>query len=121
MKIWDELLGKDIEDKEKYVKIFSKLVDEVKKNPKEYIKDEVIEKEDYYLVMEENREKSCFVHVVPKELFMFFNDMRKKVKGILGFSVLVANVEGKEVRVSCFGVDCSHLGKGLIKDDNKKD
>jgi len=119
MKIWDELLSREVEDKEKYKRIFSDLVREVQKNPKQYIKEDVIEKEDYYLVMEENRAESCFVHVVPKELFMFFNEMRKKVKGILGFSVLVGNVNGKEVRVSCFGVDCSSLGKSLIKNDNK--
>lgn len=110
MNIWDKLLEVDVKNKEKFVKIFSDVV----KMIGEGIFDFKEKKEDNYsIVIEENRVGSYFVHIVPDEVLELFKEM-KKIEGFLGFSVLAGKYKNKDVRVSCFGIECNKLGKGLF-------
>jgi len=115
MNIWDKLSKINIKNKEKYTKIFSEIIKKIKNN--EYkLEERIEEKEDYFIVNEENRKNSFFVHIVPKEAYYLFKEMKEKAPNeFLGFSVLAGKKEDKDIRVSCFGIPCSLLGKGLIK------
>ena len=112
MKIWDELLQLDIKNKERFQDLFSYYVDEVKEG-RLILQTREEDKEDYSLVTEENRLGSYFVHIVPKEAYALFKKM--PTNQFLGFSVVAGKYNNKDVRVSCFGVECGKLGKALIK------
>jgi len=73
-----------------------------------------IEKGDYFIIVESNRMNSYFVHIVPNQTYELFKEMQKTDQ-FLGFSVVAGKYKRKDVSVSCFGVDCSTLGKALIK------
>jgi len=114
MKIWDELLKVRIENKEKFQKLFSETVRKVSHSNFNLNVGE-FEKEDYYLVVEENRHNSYFVHIVPKQVYPLFKKIQQIPNEFLGFSVLAGKHNNKDVRVSCFGVPCGNLGKALFK------
>ena len=119
MKIWDKLSKVNIDNKEKYQKVF---VDTVKKIQNDDFPLNIgeIEKEDYTISIEENRKDSYFVHIVPKQVYELFKEMQEKAPNeILGFSVLAGKCKGKDIRVSCFGVQCNLLGKSLFKAGHK--
>ena len=119
MKIWDKLSQVNIDDKEKYQKIFADIVKKVQNSDFPLIIGE-IKKEDYIIITEGNRMNSYFVHVVPKQVFGLFKEMQQKAPNeILGFSVLAGKHKEKDVRVSCFGVQCNLLGKSLFKAGHK--
>ena len=113
MNIWDELSKVDIEDKARFQELFSDVVSKIKNNEFE-LKIGEKEKEDYYMVIEENRMVGYFVHIVPKEVYWLFKKMQE-TNQFLGFSVVAGKYRNKDVRVSCFGVQCNLLGKSLIK------
>jgi len=111
----DRLTELKIKDKEKFQKIFSKTIKEIQ--DKRFIVN-FGEKQfnDYYLITEENRLNSYFIHIVPKEAYDLFKDLQIKIPNdFLGFSVLAGKLNNKDIRVSCFGVECSKLGKSLFK------
>jgi len=113
MNIWDKLSEVDIKNKERFQKLFSEMIAKIQKN-KFPIKIGEIEKEDYYIVVEENRANSYFVHIVPKQVYGLFKEMQKEAPyQFLGFSVVAGKYNNKDVRISCFGVQCSLLGKSL--------
>ena len=113
MSVWDELLKIEAKDKAKMCHLFKELVVNVK-NWKTEFKDEIKEHEDHYIVTEENRAGSYFVNLVPKECFELFRKMQRlEPYKFLGYSVLVGRRDNKEIRVSCFGVPCSDLGRTL--------
>ena len=115
MNILNKLLQIKIDDEDKYAKIFSQIVKDIQNNKFSFNFDK-IEKEDYYIILEDNRMNSYFVHVVPKQLWNLFKEIQKKSPDqILGFSVKAGEYKNKEVRVSCFGVKCNILGKSLFK------
>ncbi len=115
MSIWDNLLAVNISDKSFYQDIFSTVVNLVKNNNFSFDK-ELISKQKYYIVVENNRLNGYFVHVVPKAVYSLFLEMQKKiVDAPLGFSVLAGKYNNRDVGVSCFGIECSLLGKSLIK------
>jgi hypothetical protein len=115
MKIWDELLRIQIDNKERFQKLFSETVDKIKDNNFDLRIGE-IEKEYYFIVVEENRQNSYFVNIVPKQVYNLFKKMQIEAKNdFLGFSVLAGKHKGRDVRVSCFGVPCGILGKSLFK------
>ena len=59
---------------------------------------------------------SYFIHIVPKQVYALFKEMQEKApNSVLGFSVLAGKYKSRDVRVSCFGIECSLLGKSLIK------
>lgn len=111
MNIWDKLSEINIKDKEKYQKLFSEVVSKIRFGRFEINIGEV-EKEDYFIVTEENRMNAYFVHIVPKEVYSLFKEMQASAPNeFLGFSVLAGKFNGRDVRVSCFGVPCGNLGK----------
>ncbi len=120
MKIWDKLSQVNLENKEKYMKIYSDIVKKIQNNVFPINVGET-EKEDYYIVVEANRMNSYFIHIVPKQVWALFKEMQKKAPNeILGFSVMAGKYNNKEVRVSCFGVQCSFLGKSLFEAGHNK-
>lgn len=69
----------------------------------------------YVVVHEQERQGSMFVHVVPKEAYKIFQEMRRQMPdSFLGFSVLCGKIAGKPVRVSCFAVPTSDITRAII-------
>ena len=115
MNIWDKLSQVNITDKERFQSLFSETVKKVQNNEFTLVHGET-EKEGYYIVIEESRMNSYFVHIVPKQVYSLFKEMQTTApQQFLGFSVLAGKHNNKDVRVSCFGVKCSLLGKSLAK------
>lgn len=112
--VWRELEEVNVNNKERYLLLFRELLKELKSAPENI---ELGEKEfsDYFLITEDNRMNSYFVHIVPKEVYLLFKRMQLSTGDFLGFSVLVGKKNSKEVRLSCFGVPCELLTKELIK------
>lgn len=116
MSIWNKLSGLNINDKEKFQKIFAKTIERIKNKTFSFNMGET-EKDDYFIVVEDSRMSSFFVHIVPKSVYVVFKELQQKAPNqFLGFSVLAGKYKNKEVRVSCFGIQCNLLGKALIKD-----
>ena len=114
MKLREELSKVNLGNKEEYARIFSKLVKQSKNNKLKF-KVGVFDKGKYYLVNEENRGGSYFIHIVPKEVYPLFCKMQKEIPhSPLGFTVLAGKLNNKEVRISRFGVQCNLLGKSLF-------
>jgi len=62
------------------------------------------------VIVETNRLRSYFVHIVPEESYNLFKEISQKApQQFLGFSVFVKKYHDKDVRVSCFGIPCSLL------------
>ena len=86
-KIWDKLLQMNVNNKEKYQKIFSEIVEKVKNDNFPLLVGH-IEKEHYYLVVEE-KAGSYFIHIVPKQAYNLFKEMQENIpNAFLGFSAL---------------------------------
>jgi len=113
MSLRNELTHLDIKKKSRYLKLFTSIISRVQKN-KFPIKPGVKEYKEHVIVTEESRMDSYFIHIVPKSAVYLFREMIKQ-PGFLGFSVLAGKHKEKDVRVSCFGVECSDLGKALLK------
>lgn len=113
MSYWQELSSLEIKNKPKYQRLFSQLVARVQKG-KFKIQPGIKEFKEHYIVTEEDRMNSYFIHLVPKQAMYLFKAMQTQ-QGFLGFSVLAGKYNNKDIRVSCFGVECSRLGKSLIK------
>ncbi len=119
MKIWDKLSQVNIDNKEKYQNVFIDVVKKIQNNDFQLTIGET-NKGDYKIVIEENRMNSYFIHIVPKQVYELFKEMQKKAPNeILGFSVLAGKHNEKDIRVSCFGVQCNLLGKSLFKAGHK--
>jgi hypothetical protein len=115
MKLWDKLLQADVKDKARFQNLFSETVGAVGAGNFPLNAGET-EYSDYWIVIEEDRVASHFIHIVPKEVYALFKEMQASAPNdMLGFSVLAGKHEGKDVRVSCFGVQCNLLGKSLFK------
>jgi hypothetical protein len=115
MNIWDKLSQVNVADKEKFQKIFADTVSRIQKNSFKLVVGET-KKEDYHVVIEDNRMGCYFVHIVPEEVYGLFKEMQQKAQdSILGFSVVAGKHNGKDIRVSCFGIPCNLLGKALFK------
>jgi len=114
MNIWNKLSQVNVDDKETFKELFVETVKKFRNNFSLLDFGE-IDKGIYYLVIEENRMNSYFVHIVPKQVYPLFKEMQQKAPNeVLGFSVMIGKHKNKEVRVSCFGIDCSTLGKALL-------
>ena len=115
MKIWEKLLAVNVREKEKYELIFEETVNSLQKQMKE-LRKSIREEKEYYTITEEDIKGGWLIQIVPKEIYSLYQEMREKLPNeFLGFSVRVGKYEGRNVRVSCFGVKCSHLGKSLTK------
>lgn len=119
MKVWDKLSEVDIDNKELFQNLFSEIVAKIQRRKFE-LKVGETEKENYHLIIEENRMNSYFVHIVPKQAYSLFREIQKQAPNqFLGFSVVAGKHGNKDVRVSCFGIQCNLLGKSLIKNNQK--
>jgi len=115
MTVWDKLLQVNIDNKERFQKLFSEIVTKVQ-NKELPLNVGEIEKEDHFIVVEEDRMSSYFVHIVPKQVYDLFTEMQAQAPNqFLGFSLVAGRHNNKDVRVSCFGVECGLLGKSLLK------
>lgn len=114
MSIWDQLLQVTVTNQDKLAQTFNQIVSEVKNNTFDFNQES--DKGDYLLIQEENRVNSHFISIVPKEAHSLFKEMQEKAPNeFLGYSVLAGSKNGKDVRVTCFGVPCNILAKALIK------
>ena len=100
--------------KEEYLDLFQNMFSNILHRRIE-IKEGVVEKDFYNLVIE--KWPDCFfINIVPKELYELFREFKVKMPyTITGFTVLCRKSEGRDIRLSCFGVDCGSLGKSLFK------
>ncbi len=115
MKPWDKLSQVNVENKEKYQIIFAEIVKKIQSNSFPLNIGEE-KKEDYTLVVEDNRMNCYFVHIVPEQVYDLFKEMQQKAPNeVLGFSVMAGKYNNKEIRVSCFGIPCNLLGKALFE------
>ena len=115
MNIWDELGKTQVNNAEKYAQIFAKVVSEAKVNRYRF-HSEMKDYGDYTIVCEDNRANSYFIHIVPKEVMSLFRKMQINCPNeFLGFSVLCGKKDGKDLRVSCFGVNCALIGRAMVE------
>ncbi len=92
-------------DQERFKKIFKELISSVTYK-KTSFEDRVEEKEDYYIVTEENRRGSHYVHLVPKVIYHKFRGFQiKSPNKEPPHSLLCGRKGQKEIKVACFGVD----------------
>ena len=112
--VWKKLEEVNVNNKEKFILLFRDIMKEISSAPE---KIEIGEREflDYFLITEENRMNSYFVHIVPNEVYALFKEMQTSTNDFLGFSVLIGKKNSKDVRISCFGVPCSLLTKEVTK------
>lgn len=111
MNIWDKLLKVNVKDKDYFKKEFYNYIEEIKKDDF-ILKIGEIENKNYYIITEENRMNSYFIHIVPKQIYILFKEMQKKTPNqFLGYTVLVKQYNNKDLRISCFGVECHKLSK----------
>ncbi len=83
---------------------FTKVVQDLQFS-EEDIRDDVEDKGDYFIVMEENRAGSHFVHIVPKELYDEFQVLQaKRPHDLVGSAILVGRKNGKEIYATIFGI-----------------
>ena len=102
-----ELENIDIKNKERYLNLFRDLMEKIKSGNYNFRNEKG---EDYYIINEDDRKGSRFVHIVPKELLRLFNKVKENYPDeFLGFTILINNT-----RVSCFGIPCSELSKVII-------
>jgi len=107
-----ELENVNVAHKEFYINVFESLVRKIRNNQFDFNDDS----KEKYIIANEIRLNSHFVHIVPRELIPLFNKVRWDYpEDFLGFSVLVGKRMGTEVRVCCFGIPCSLLTKSLIR------
>jgi hypothetical protein len=113
--LWNKLEKKKLKNKEKIINAFLQLVEQVTSKQYNFQEGEFKSK-DYYIVNEYGRLNSYFVHVVPKQFYKIFKELRKKEPhAFLGFSMLCGKYNDKDIRVSCFGVPSTDLIKALLK------
>lgn len=113
MKPFDKLSELKIENKEFFATLFKGIVNKVQNNE---FKIEFGEKEySTHYIITDKRLDSIFINIVPKQAYTLFIQMPKT---FTGFTVLTGKHNNQEVRVSCFGIECSILAKSLIKKEN---
>ena len=112
MSLWNELNYIKIKNKKYFENIFSNTITRVKNNKLKIIPG-IKEYKNHYIITEENRLDSYFIHIVPKPAYYLFKALQKE-PSFLGFTVMAGTYNNKPVRVSCFGIECSRLGKSLI-------
>ncbi len=94
----------NIKNPEIFADAFSKVVQEFQFS-NEDIRDEILDKGDYYIVTEENRAGCGFIHLVPRELFDEFRVLQiKKPQDVVGSAVLIGRKKGKEIYASIYGI-----------------
>lgn len=121
MDVWDKILAVKVDNKEKYAMLFPEIVEYVMFK-KEKFDNKIEDKGFYYLVTEEERAGSIFIHIVPKELMPLFREVQIRAPNqFLGFSVLIGRRNNKETRVSCFGIPCSLLAKSIAQNKIVRD
>ena len=121
MDIWDQILKTRVKDIERFANLFPQVIDYILFKKKEF-RDDMEDKQDYLLITEENRANCVFVHVVPKELMSLFRQMQiQSPNDFYGYSVLAGRRDGKDLRITCFGVPCSILYKSIMNNDIVKD
>ncbi len=121
MDIWDQILKTRVKDIERFANLFPQVIDYILFKKRDF-NDDMEDKDDYFLITEENRANCVFVHVVPKELMQLFRQMQiQSPNEFYGYSVLAGRRDNKALRVTCFGVPCSILYKSIMNNDIVKD
>lgn len=117
--IWQKLEKIEIKNKKECLDAFIKIVKEVERGKHKFV-ESVTDGGPYYIVSESNRQGSNFIHVVPKEAYKIFEEMRMMMpNSFLGFSMLCGKIGSKDLRVSCFAIPTSEITKVLISGRRK--
>jgi len=112
--IWQRLASLKISGKDECIQAFVRIMREVE-NGSYAMQLGDQDRGSYFVVHEQQRQGSMFVHVVPKEAYKTFQDMRRQMPdSFLGFSVLCGKIAGRPVRVSCFAVPTSDITRAII-------
>lgn len=112
---WDELAQLHIPHPEFFAHIFAEMVHNLT-NTTQIPTTEEQEFSEYYLITEQNRMQSYFLHIVPKPAYELFRKMQTQgPHQMLGYTVLVGKYNNKEVRVSCFGIPCTIAARALVR------
>jgi len=112
--MWQRLASLKISGKDECIQAFVRIMREVE-NGSYAMQLGDQDKGSYILVHEQQRQGSMFIHVVPKEAYKVFQEMRSQMPdSFLGFSVLCGKIAGKPVRVSCFAVPTSDITRAII-------
>ncbi|MBI4894251.1 MAG: hypothetical protein HY833_00750 [Candidatus Aenigmarchaeota archaeon] len=112
--MWQRLGSIKISGKDECIDAFVRIMREVE-NGSYALQPGEQDKGKYVLVHEQERQGSMFVHVVPKEAYKIFQEMRRQMPdSFLGFSVLCGRVAGRPLRVSCFAVPTSEITRAII-------
>ena len=109
--LWGELEKNQIRDKERYLLVFKETFNDVL--IRKFNFDQMLVEKDFYYLALEKLNKDITVNLVPKELFSLFRKFQINMPHIIkGYTVTCGKtIEGGVIRLSCFGVDCSSLGK----------
>ncbi len=112
--IWEKARTIKIKNKEKIIRNFLKIVKDVKEKKYKFKKGDV-EMNGFWLVNEENRNGSSFIHIVPKESYETFNEIKRRMpEMILGFSILCGKNKNKSLKVSCYGIPIADINKVMM-------
>lgn len=112
--MWQKLERVQVKNKKESIDAFMKILKEVE-NGKYKFEEGSHDNGKYFIVNESGRHGSNFVHVVPKETYEIFNQMKSAMPdSFLGFSVLCGKMGGRDVRVSCFGIPTSDITRAMI-------
>lgn len=112
--LWQKLEKIQIRSKKECIESFVKLLKDVESGKYKF-EEGVTDMGKYFVVNETGRQKSNFVHVVPKEAYEIFEEMRRSMPdSFLGFSVLCGKINGRDARVSCFAVPTSEITRSMI-------
>lgn len=115
MKVWDKISQLSIENPHRFKSCFQNIVQQIQEDIFDLTVREKKEKE-FFLIVENNRLNSYFVHIVPFEAYDLLKEIaRTAPQQFLGFSIFIKKYEDKDIRVSCFGIPCSLLTNFLKK------
>ena len=100
-------------DEAHYLRLFLELVEFVRTKKMDF-NDSVEEKDDHYVVTEEERGGCSYVHLVPKDLFHKFRGVQINAPSkMFDDCVVCGRKNGKEIRVMCFGLNLKVKDNGL--------
>ena len=109
MSIWDIINNLHVDDPDAFKLLFTSILKQIKNHDFDFTP-RIEDKGNCYLIVEQNRLDSIFIHLVPHQVYPYFLVIAGSTPdAFLGFTVLVGNSNDRPVRVSCFGIPCTRL------------
>jgi hypothetical protein len=112
MTFWDDLANTKVENAERYLEVFARVVHQAKMY--QYLFHEEIKIYEDFSIVCDKKSDSYFIFIVPDECRGLFRKMQiEHPDTFQGFSVLCGKKDDLPLRVCCFGVSISLLGSVL--------